>query len=570
MGHLEKLALEVDDVPESVHLDQKHGRFAAGMLTLNPRMDHLGRPGDPLTANSNLIRQPSAEDLDAAHQLVSSARGRQASIGDSDQRTRTLDSHPPFLDAGSVEQVADASSTNDLSGNICRCETAAISHQCAKSLTECSNCGTTNTPLWRRSPTGTIICNACGLYLKARHQSRPTKFKKPSSSAALAKTFSNRGPRSSQSPSAESSTSNNTRQPPNTYRPPEHSSGSCPGGGQCNGAGGSEACSGCPAFNNRVAKSTSIPARPDPSPRNTPESSTQGRDVQQTPIPDSERTPQPELETDAPEERGQLQSGTSLLVACQNCGTTVTPLWRRDEVGHPICNACGLYHKLHRSHRPTKMKKSTIKRRKRVMPASGELRQEPNAGLAVQHTTSSPEAPHIAPSLPVHLEQRPPQPRRQRQKNGIRDENQLGAAVAAAAAAENSQQKLPRPPPPPIDFTNFRPTSPPAMNGGQPQGRKRPSSTEFATQPSTDHLMDNNPNTPGSASTEVLQLDPSLRTSSMVETESAMAPTTTTTTETDRDREPHKVEERRMLLQKEIEGMRESLMMKERELKTLL
>ncbi|RKO85244.1 GATA zinc finger-domain-containing protein, partial [Blyttiomyces helicus] len=38
----------------------------------------------------------------------------------------------------------------------------------------CANCGTKSTPLWRRDPRGNPICNACGLYLKARNTYRPT------------------------------------------------------------------------------------------------------------------------------------------------------------------------------------------------------------------------------------------------------------------------------------------------------------------------------------------------------------------------------------------------------------
>jgi hypothetical protein len=56
---------------------------------------------------------------------------------------------------------------------------------------------------------------------------------------------------------------------------------------------------------------------------------------------------------------------------CVNCSTTTTPLWRRDENGSPVCNACGLYYKLHGHHRPISMKRSVIRRRKRI-PVSQE------------------------------------------------------------------------------------------------------------------------------------------------------------------------------------------------------
>ncbi|KAI9597880.1 hypothetical protein BDF19DRAFT_420197 [Syncephalis fuscata] len=85
-----------------------------------------------------------------------------------------------------------ATSTNDMSNHSLGAESALMSTTAAAvrppvpkstistvvSATCCANCGTTTTPLWRRAPTGETICNACGLYQKARNVTRPLRLKR--------------------------------------------------------------------------------------------------------------------------------------------------------------------------------------------------------------------------------------------------------------------------------------------------------------------------------------------------------------------------------------------------------
>lgn len=59
------------------------------------------------------------------------------------------------------------------------------------------------------------------------------------------------------------------------------------------------------------------------------------------------------------------QQSSQKDLSCTNCGTTTTTIWRRNLRGEMVCNACGLYFKLHGVNRPHTMRRDTIHTRRR-------------------------------------------------------------------------------------------------------------------------------------------------------------------------------------------------------------
>ncbi|CAJ0580410.1 unnamed protein product, partial [Mesorhabditis spiculigera] len=59
----------------------------------------------------------------------------------------------------------------------------------------------------------------------------------------------------------------------------------------------------------------------------------------------------------------QEETHDASVSRCSNCSTTKTTAWRRDYEGKLVCNACGLYFRLHKTHRPVHMRKDFIQQR---------------------------------------------------------------------------------------------------------------------------------------------------------------------------------------------------------------
>lgn len=79
-------------------------------------------------------------------------------------------------------------------------------------------------------------------------------------------------------------------------------------------------------------------------------------------------------------------NGNGMPTTCTNCFTQTTPLWRRNPEGHPLCNACGLFLKLHGVVRPLSLKTDVIKKRNR---GSGNSIPLGTATRAAKKTTAA-------------------------------------------------------------------------------------------------------------------------------------------------------------------------------------
>ncbi|TRY55032.1 hypothetical protein DNTS_020769 [Danionella cerebrum] len=108
----------------------------------------------------------------------------------------------------------------------------------------------------------------------------------------------------------------------------------------------------------------------------------------------------------------RLSASRRAGTCCANCQTANTTLWRRNTNGEPVCNACGLYYKLHNVNRPLTMKKDGIQTRNRKL--SGKPRKRRGEHLqqfdgcahekqsSIVHMSNFPHRFNITPPMQLH------------------------------------------------------------------------------------------------------------------------------------------------------------------------
>lgn len=189
------------------------------------------------------------------------------------------------------------------------------------------------------------------------------------------------------------------------------------------------------------------------------------RDVSRSWVPSAvrENSPAPNLATTAPKDDIPRRKPSAASIAgqteteCSNCSTKNTPLWRRNPEGEPLCNACGLFLKLHGETRPLRLKSDVIKKRNRSSNKTKRRTDKPNPESA-----TSPDPARPSPSSSGSSTRPSPTAT-------------TTTTTATTAAATSPKTRAPRPAPG-LTGSNTLPSSLPNSYGASPLTQFNPNS----------------------------------------------------------------------------------------------
>ncbi|KAG0236377.1 hypothetical protein BGX31_003977 [Mortierella sp. GBA43] len=301
--------LEIVDKEQEKHKQQELERNITQKTDAENLARYLARIKEEETCTDGRLHASREDAMEIVDDTMELTRCPSSPLSTAAERSPS-----PEAAASSQQTIAPKDTANSHTATTAAVKTSTTTATVKMSSRQliCFNCQVTQTPLWRRTPDRKhSLCNACGLYYKQYGAHRPLNVRHKLSSVLI-------DPRLAALPYA--------RPPPPV----------------------------------QVARSSPPPAEP---------SSSTSSDSDSDEIPtlpeltkfyaDALLRPGPAKKTSPP-----LMTAKQ-GIACANCSQTQTPLWRKNDAGEPICNACGLYAKLHNRARPVTMRKSKITRRRR-------------------------------------------------------------------------------------------------------------------------------------------------------------------------------------------------------------